>query len=666
VLPERFFDEFWLQKKRFTKEDLKKTVNEPSKNHLILSPKINPRMGKILGDKNMDKYLQKTSQEYYNYRMGILEDSYNKILENQLDKPLNLFLQAYDAEEIRYFIYRLSQLLKKIKEVSEIKKTFSSVAKPIQTNDTIYIQEWLSLNLIELLNGTFTPFFSDPRNTDSLDILYQRASGFTLQDIAEKRNLTQESIRRIELKCSEKLAAIIRDFPCNILTFIRAKTDSTDYISADSVREYLNDFQYNSQLVYLLENEDIYKEYQYNKQYNVFYNSGLELDFSMLDINSLIKEPILKKNDMETSKKIEDFLIAKNLAKCTYDDICKFTSGKVGCARVAGNIIQLSNNIVEIKKNWYVHRSCIIGFDEAAGKLLMILQNQFKQFHGYSNSHSLFNASCIDLAMFMNDNDLETESTVYMLAKHLFFKEKYNGRHFYFTEGLHIWEKQTGFPLNNKGVLINLAKAMGGIITREETEEYLENLKLSKNVIITKMHDISDSTFYFYTETTYILSEYLQIDESFVSKMKKSLDRLFDNNRSYIIPSDINEDWFDTLPKLPLDISWNLLLLQEVIRYNEDIGYKPLFSNVEQSPYRLSGAFVKANSDATLVDIIYDYTHENFELPHRASTDEYRKFLQKAGFLHGSEWFTCMHKVFNDTRFAFSNENKLILVRKQG
>ena len=250
-----------------------------------------------------------------------------------------------------------------------------------------------------------------------------------------------------------------------------------------------------------------------------------------------------------------------------------------------------------------------------------------------------------------------------MLTKHLFFKEKYNGQNFFFTEYLHIWEKQMDFSQNNKGVLINLAKANGGIITREETEKYLENLKNSKNVIINKIHDITDSTFYFYNETTYILSEYLQIDDIFISKVKKSLDKLFQNNE-YIIPEDINDDWFDTLPKLPIGLSWNLLLLQEIIRYNEEIGYKPLFSDIEQSPYRISGAFVEINSIATLVDIIYIYTHENWGLPYKNTTEDYRKLLKKAGFVHGMEWFTGMHKVFDDPRFAFSNENKNILVRK--
>jgi hypothetical protein len=646
---------------RKTIGNLANVTQEITEELIAFIAKEKPFVGKILGDEDLTNYLQKMSQECYGYRMSVLEESYNKIPERRLDKPLCLFLQSYGTETMRYPITRLSPLLKKIKKVGEIKNIFSLVAQTSLTRDMFRIQELLSLNLIEFLKEAFTPVFTDPRNANSLEILYQKANGFTLRDIAEKRNLTRERIRQIELKNSKKLADFINDFPFNILAFICADTSGNDYISAGSIREYLDNFQYSSQLVYLLENENIYKEYLYNKQYDVFYRSGFELDFSTLGIKKPVKELVLNDKEAETGKKIEDFLMGKNLAKCTYNDICKFTGGEVGYVRT-GKIIQLSNNIVEIKKDWYIHRSCIIDFDDAAARLLVILRNQLRQFHGYSNSHILFDAACIDLAMFMNDNGFETEPLIYMLARHLFFKEKYNGCHFYFTEGLHIWEKQTDFPLNIKGVLINFAKTMGGIITREETVKYLENLKLSKNIIINKIHDISDSTFYFYTETTYILSECLQIDESFISEMKQSLNRLFDD-RDYIIPEDIEEDWFNTLPKLSLGLSWNLLLLQEVIRYNEDIGYKPLFAGIEQSPYRLSGAFVKANSGATLVDIIYAYTYGKFGLPYRTSTDKYRILLRQAGFIHGSEWYTGMHKIFNDPRFAFSNENKSILVR---
>jgi hypothetical protein len=644
--------------------NLAKTTKKISEELLAFIVQEKSLVGKIFGDEDLIDYIQKMSEERYDYRMTILEESYSKIPQNRLDKPLSLFLQVNDAGAIQYPVARLSPLLKKVKKVSEIKKIFPVVAKTSRTGDVIRIQETISFNLIEVLNETFTPFFTDPRNANSLDVLYQRANGFTLQNIAEKRNLTRERIRQMETKNTDKLIAIIKDFPVNILAFICAETDSSDYISAGSVCEYLGDFQCNSQLVYLLENENIYKEYQYNRRYDVFYRAGLDLDFSVLDIKKPVKELILNEKEVEIRKKIEDFLIAKALAKCTYDDICKFTDSETGYIRV-GKIIQLSKNIVEIEKDWYVHRTCIIDLDEAAVKLLSILQKQFQRFHGYSNSHLLFDAACIDLAMFMNDNGFETELQIYILAKHLFFKEKFNGCHFYFTEGLHIWKNQADFPLNNKGVLINLAKASGGIIAREETEKYLENLKLSKNVIINKIHDISDLTFYFYTETTYVLSEYLQIDEVFLARIKKALDALFEN-LLYIIPRDIDEGWFDALPKLPLGLSWNLLLLQEVLKFNDGIGYKPLTPDVEQSPYRISAAFIKAGMNITLAEIIYIYAQDNIILPFKTETEKFRLMLRKAGFLNDMEWFTSMPKILNDPRFAFTNGNKTILIRKQG
>jgi len=640
---------------------LKNASKKISEELLAFIAKEKPFAGKTSGDEDLTNYIQKMMQEQQDYRISILKESYKKIPQNRLDKPLSLFLQGYSAENIRYSIIRLSPVLKKIKKVSEIKNIYPTVVETSRTNDVIRILELLSFNLIQSLNETFEPFFTDSRYANLLEILYQRANGFTLQDIAEKRNVTRERIRQIELKIVERLFHMLKAFPINIVSFICIETGNNDYISAATIHEYLEKFKYGSQILYLLMNENIYKEYQYNRQYDVFFRSGLELDFSSLDIRRPVKELILNDKEIELGKKIEDFLIAKNLAKCTYNDICKFTDSEEGYPRV-GKIIRLTNSIVEIEKDWYVHRSRIIDFDEAAEQLLVILRKQFRQFHGYSNSHILYDATCIDLAMFMNDNGLETESIIYMLVKHIFFKEKYKGNNFFFTENLHIWEMQTDVPQNNKGILINFARATGGIITRDGTEKYLENLKISKNVIIQKMHDISDSTFYFYDETTYVLSECLQIDNDFISKIKKSLDKLSEN-REYIIPGDIHEDWFDTLPTLPMGLSWNLLLLQEIIRYNEETGYKPLFSDIEQSPYRISGAFVKADSIVSLVDIIYNYTYENIGLPYKDTTENYRKILRKAGFIRDMEWFTSMHKVFNDPRFAFYNDNKNILVR---
>jgi hypothetical protein len=213
-------------------------------------------------------------------------------------------------------------------------------------------------------------------------------------------------------------------------------------------------------------------------------------------------------------------------------------------------------------------------------------------------------------------------------------------------------------------MLINFAQHHDGIIKREVCENYLMQLKINKPeyVIVHHIHDKTDSTFYFYNETTYILSKYMQLDDLFLEKIKGLFDELFINH-IYIIPRDIDTSWFLRLPQLNIDMTWTLLLLQEIIKYNNVIGYKPLFSQADQSPYRIAGAFVKLDFDLTLVDIMYDYIKSNIELPQKLETEKLRLLLRKGRFLHHLEWFSSMHKVFDDPRFAFSDNNTKVYIR---
>jgi hypothetical protein len=120
--------------------------------------------------------------EQQNCRMSILEESFKKIPVNRLDKPLNFFLQDNDVDSICYSVTRLSPALKKVNKVCDIIAIFPTVIKMSTTNDVVHIHELLSTNLVELLNETFKPLFSDPQNTNSLEILYQRSNGCTLQN----------------------------------------------------------------------------------------------------------------------------------------------------------------------------------------------------------------------------------------------------------------------------------------------------------------------------------------------------------------------------------------------------------------------------------------------------------------------------------------------------
>jgi hypothetical protein len=114
------------------KEDIYNLKN-PDKNIseelLTLITKEKPHMGKIYDNENLTNNIQRITQELQLYRMSVLEEAYNKIPPNRLDKPLHLFLQGYNSEIIQYSTNRLSPVLKKINKVDEIKKYFLQLSK---------------------------------------------------------------------------------------------------------------------------------------------------------------------------------------------------------------------------------------------------------------------------------------------------------------------------------------------------------------------------------------------------------------------------------------------------------------------------------------------------------------------------------------------------------
>ena len=200
--------------------NLRNTNKKISKELLTFITKEKPLVGKISGDEELSDCIQKMTQEQEDYRMSILKESYKNIPQNRLEKSLYPFLYGNNIGNIQNPIAHLSPILKKLRRISEMRNIFSIVVKTSRTSDLVHIQEFLAINLIEFLNKILEPFFSNPQYANSLEILYQRANGVTLQDIAEKRNLTRERIRQIELKSAEKLVDIIKAFEINIVSFI--------------------------------------------------------------------------------------------------------------------------------------------------------------------------------------------------------------------------------------------------------------------------------------------------------------------------------------------------------------------------------------------------------------------------------------------------------------
>jgi hypothetical protein len=622
----------------------------------ICTEKIKSTIEITAGDIEGTKHFNVLLQNQIEQRLIRLQNEYQAIPIHRLKRILDLYVSSNKNDKIKNIRASMTNLFSSIKKIGDIEIKFKDIAMSSRTPELVSLFKFLSINIKTLMQKIFNLVYSTQNYERPFDILWKRAKGMTLQEIGDERSMSKERIRQLELKGLERLGLSIRNMPVDIIAFLSVDIDCGLVVKISELRKYFDDFEYAEPLIYLFRNEQISEAYMYRNDIDGFYKIGEEIDFKSYKIGKVEKEFKLAKKYIAVAAEIEDYLRGKGLSPSSLDDI--YSKIPMVSIWIMQKILQKLNNIIEMKKG-FIHRACIIDFDKTAELILEILKRQFNQFNGYTNSHILFEAAKIDILSFMKKNNLTDEWSIYAITKYLFSKEKYHNNCFVFAENLHIWEHDPHYPKNIDGILINLARKSGGKTTRKACESLLIKLKLSVNHIISFIHNTNDSTFYFYNEDVYVLSEYLVLDENYKNSIKIALDSLF-IDKDYIIPRDIDKNWYYKLPQLTLELPWTLLLLQDVLRYNAELGYKPLFSNIEQSPYRIAPVFVKSSSIYTLTDIIYEYVKTTIGVPQKMTAEKLRRLLKKEGFIKHAEWFNNIHKALKDHRFVFSNRNKIV------
>jgi hypothetical protein len=399
-----------------------------------------------------------------------------------------------------------------------------------------------------------------------------------------------------------------------------------------------------------LDNVEI-RYYERNGVADIGQQAARDFGEGVMSVQSDVDEP-----------RLESYLKSRGLSACSIDELIAGTDQPPRMRAAVMRTIEATPQIVEITRGRFIHRSSIVDMDEAAETLLDVLQTQFRQFDGYSNSRLLFDAARIDLSLFMNDNDFEDEATIYAIAKHLFSKEDFRGNHFVFHKSTHIWEKEPDYPKSMRGILMHRARLNGGMITRTECEAFLDRIKMGQGSFNQAIQS-GDSTFYQYASGKYLMSETLHIDSIWQEQIKKALDDLFEDN-SFIVPRDISEEWYNRLPKLPLDLTWTPLLLQEVLIYNHPINYKCIFAPLVQNRDTVAAAIVPQDSDMTFADVVSSYLNRVLELPKRMGVEDLRMLLREAGMLEGNELIYNMHNALDDYRFVLSDGNKTVYIHK--
>ena len=297
----------------------------------------------------------------------------------------------------------------------------------------------------------------------------------------------------------------------------------------------------------------------------------------------------------------------------------------------------------------------IIDLDEGKEAIREILNSHFQLLYGYSNINILWNAAQNSLSMFLNDNAINTTDDLWHLLCRAFRDE-------YVLNSPHIWQKTPDYPQSARGLIVNLARQNGGVVTREQIDDYFLRIKIGSPV---NAQLIQQELLLFYAKKRFMLTETVNLTSERCGVITKALDKLFYyENVSYIVLRDISAEWYSRLPELKNGLPWTALLLQEVLRIRPNIGYRVLFSGLNRQSLDTLGAAIVPNKSeiATFADVVHRYSYEKYKLPHKLLAEDLRIELREAGMVEGNELIQNLHKALKDYRFGFTDENKMVKI----
>lgn len=380
------------------------------------------------------------------------------------------------------------------------------------------------------------------------------------------------------------------------------------------------------------------------------------------DITSCTHKPPIEDSQSEEMR-IEKFIKSADICGAKISDIVAHVSPS---GRGIAPIRKYLSSVpwaVAMPGDLYIHRDCIIDFDEAADKMLKILKLQFSMFNGYTTDTVFHDAVKIELAMFLNDNDFADSEKVYCLAKHIFSVDKYGGNAVFFYGNKHIWETEPEMPKSISGVLMSFIKSCGGKATRDECANYLDKLKIASGNINGLLRIDSNRDVLQYRSGEFLLPEVLGIDDHWLGRIKSCLD-VVSEDRPYIVLRALNRHWFCKLPSLPIGLNWQILLLQEVIQKFIP-EYRAIQALDGQSFDTIKAGIVRDDSVInTFADLVHAYLviEDVLSLPTSLAAEELRALLKQFGMIDGNELIYNMHKSLNDRRFAWSSDNSSVKI----
>lgn len=327
--------------------------------------------------------------------------------------------------------------------------------------------------------------------------------------------------------------------------------------------------------------------------------------------------------------------------------------------------VSASSKIASLAGKLY-HEDAFVDWDDGASQMEQLLEKLMERNNGYVSDTQLYEYVRAEMQMFLNDNGISSSAMVYDLARHLFEKVGYHGKHYSFSNKTHIsrvGNEQIGSVLD---VMRRYAREQGGIFAEEDLVQYLQNVGLKTGNLHGQMKLNVEPIFLYYQPDVLITSESMQLNEAWFAKAQQALDKLFSDLGDHIVLRDIQPWWYSLLPALPGDRPWTPLLLQSILGfYSKKLGNaKTICGMASQSKDTLHAMLVSGSSEIqTFSDAVAAWYVDDGVTDKRFLAEDLRELLVKRGLLAGSELYGRLHKALaNDPRFAWSADNAAVTI----
>ena len=370
------------------------------------------------------------------------------------------------------------------------------------------------------------------------------------------------------------------------------------------------------------------------------------------DTDEVIQSQLLQPDGSNPEvAKIEQIILEADIDGVSYEKL-KAVSGLT--MRATNRLVAESEHIVDMDGR-LIHQDAFVDWEVGADKLDDILEKLMQKNEGYVSSAQLYEYAKVEMSMFLNDNNLDGERSVYDMAKHLFEKVGYHAKHYRFSGKSHISRLDEGIS-SNLDVYRKYAADQGGVFSISALVDYLGRIGMGTGNLYVQMHVCDKPIFFSYESGIFIYAENMHIDNAWMDTVKDALEALLNEAGGHIALRNLPNAWLEQLPPLPGERLWTPLLLQSVLRhYSVELGARTISAMERQSLDTLHAMLVTADSlIQNFGDVVVTWLMDNEIRQREFEAEELRRALVNAGIIHGNELSGNMPKALKqDERFAW-------------